>query len=70
MATLVINVDVEFEDGAQAKLVIKGARDGQGTDITQDFTSFCRDNQMPFDTQEQIETAVVHYAKANRDCLP
>lgn len=70
MAQVVISVDVTIGNNSNAKVKLHSVRDGQGTDITDIFNKYCKDNNLPLNTQADIENAATDFAEANKSWLP
>ena len=70
MAQVVISVDVTIGNDIKAKVAFHSVRDGQGTDITDIFRKYCKDNNLPLNTQADIEKAATDFSEANKNWLP
>ena len=70
MPQVVISVDVTIGNDIKAKVTFHGVRDGQGTEITDKFRKYCKDNNLPLNTQADIERAATDFAEANKSWLP
>ena len=70
MAQLVIHVEVTISDDADATARIDKVQDSNGADITDRFIHYCEDNQLPLDSQAEVEKAASDFSSANNDWLP
>ncbi|MCI0557815.1 MAG: hypothetical protein MN733_04915 [Nitrososphaera sp.] len=70
MAQVVISVDVTVGNDIQAEATFHSVRDGQGSDITDKFRKYCNENNLPLNTQADIEKAATDFAEANKSWLP
>lgn len=70
MAQVVISVDFTVGNNIQAKATFHGVKDGQGTDITDIFGKYCKENNLPLNTQADIEKAATDFAESNKSWLP